>query len=86
MYYVEKYWNDFEGAEPSCSKEDILTLFSTHPNKINAALDEMKKVGGSVEGYIRDVLGVSDEARTELKRRYVDPAVSQTRGKMSILP
>ncbi len=74
MYYIEKEWAEFEGAEPACSQEDVLALFSAHPNKINAAFDEMQKVGGSVEGYIRDVLGVNESAQMELKRRYVEPA------------
>lgn len=73
MYYVEKEWADFDGpGDPVCTKDDIFTLFSVHPNKINAAFDEMETVGGSVDGYIRDVLGVSDDARAELKRRYVE--------------
>ena len=70
---VEKEWARHEGLEPACSKEDVVTLFSVHPAKINAALDEMEQVGGSVGDYLRDVLGVSDDARAELRRRYVEP-------------
>ena len=72
LYYVNKTWEDYGGPEPVCTKDDLLALFSSHPNKINAAFDEMEKVGGSVDGYIRNVLGVTDDARVELKRRYVE--------------
>jgi len=72
MFYVEKDWAAHEGPEPACTKDDIVTLFSVHPSKIHAAFDEMEQVGGSVDGYIRDVLGVTDDARTELKKRYVE--------------
>lgn len=74
MFYVEKEWNEFGEENHACTKEDVLALFSAHPNKINAAFDEMGKVGGSVDGYIRDVLGVTDGAREELRQRYVDRA------------
>jgi len=74
MNYVEKEWSACNGSdEPACTKDDIFTLFSVHPNKINAALDEMEKVGGSLDGYIRDVLGVDETALAELRRRYVEP-------------
>lgn len=72
MFYVEKEWAAHKEPNPACTKDDIFTLFSVHPRKINAAFDEMEQVGGSVDGYVRDALGVTDDARTELKRRYVE--------------
>ena len=72
MFYVEKEWATHKEPNPACTKDDIFTLFSVHPRKINAAFDEMEQVGGSVDGYVRDALGVTDDARTELKRRYVE--------------
>ena len=75
MYHVEKEWNARNGShEPGCTKDDIFALFSVNPKKINAALDEMEKVGGSVDGYIRNVLGVDNAAFAELRRRYVVPS------------
>ena len=71
MQYVEQSWIKFKGGDPACSKDDIFTLLSVHPSKIAAAFDEMEKLGGSVDGYISDVLGVTDSARIELKRRYL---------------
>ncbi|MFL2770836.1 MAG: tyrosine-protein phosphatase [Rhodospirillaceae bacterium] len=71
MQYVEQSWIKFKGGNPACSRGDIFTLFSAHPSKIAAAFDEMEKVGGSVDGYICDVLGVTDSARIELQRRYL---------------
>lgn len=72
QFYVDKEWADHDGPEPVCLKEDIFTLFSVHPAKINAAFDEMEKVCGSVAGYLRDALGLTDAMRTELQRRYIE--------------
>ena len=74
QFYVDKEWNKRGGERPHCSKEDIFTLFSVHPQKINAAFDEMNRIAESADGYLRDVLGLTNDALTELRQRYVDPA------------
>ncbi|MEQ8508921.1 MAG: tyrosine-protein phosphatase [Rhodospirillaceae bacterium] len=74
QFYVDKYWdahkNDF-ATEPTCSQADIHQLFSVQPVKIEAAFDEMKKISGSIDGYLSDRLGLKREARRALKQRYL---------------
>lgn len=72
-HYVDVEWLAFDGT-PACTKEDIFDLFSVHTAKINAAFDEMENVAGSVDTYIRDTLGVTDEMQRALKRHYLEPA------------
>lgn len=77
QYYVDLYWEahcSSHDTAPACTKDDVHVLFSAQPEKLSAAFDEMEKVAGSVDGYIRDMLGVTDDMRRELRQRYIDPA------------
>lgn len=77
QYYVDLYWEahcSSSDTAPACTKDDMHALFSSQPEKIAAAFDEMERVAGSVDGYICDVLGVTDQMRRELQRHYVEQA------------
>lgn len=77
QYYVDLYWEahlSSQGTSPACTKDDVHTLFSSQPEKIDAAFDEMNRMAGSVHAYIRDVLGVTDDLRRALRHHYVEPA------------
>jgi len=77
QYYIDLYWEAHiatHDTNPVCTKDDVHALFSSQPEKINAAFDEMEQVAGTVDTYIRDVLGVSDDMRCSLQRHYVEPA------------
>lgn len=77
QYYIDLYWEahcSSHDTAPAYTKDDVHALFSSQPEKINAAFDEMENVSGSVDGYIRDTLGVTDEMQRTLKHHYVEPA------------
>lgn len=77
QYYVDLYWDAHLASPnppPACTKDDVHALFSSQPEKIKAAFDEMENVAGSVDDYIRDTLRVTDEMRRDLKHHYVEPA------------
>lgn len=73
QFYVDKYWAEHleKGSSKSaCTPEDLHALFAVQPEKIDAAFDEMTKVCGSVDRYIKDILGVDEDALTTLRARY----------------
>lgn len=75
QYYVDLYWEahcSSHDTAPACTKDDMHALFSSQPEKINAAFDEMEKVAGSVDAYMRDTLGVTDDMQRALKHHYVE--------------
>lgn len=75
QFYVDQYWTahvSSHDSEPVCTVDDVHHLFSVQPGKIEAAFDEITIVGGSVDGYLSDVLDLSDASRQELRKRYVE--------------
>lgn len=77
QYYVDLYWEahlSSHNSTPACTKDDMHALFSSQPEKISAAFEEMEQVAGSVDAYIRDTLGVTDDMRGALQHHYVEPA------------
>lgn len=51
--------------------ESIQILNSADPRFLQAALDAVAKRYGSLDAYVRDVLGVADETRDLLRARYL---------------
>ncbi len=75
QFYVDKYWAAHisdHGTDPVCTQDEVHRLFSVQMEKIDAAFDEMERVAGSVDDYMRKTLGLTDQARAELLRRYVE--------------
>ncbi|MBT6961327.1 MAG: tyrosine-protein phosphatase [Rhodospirillaceae bacterium] len=75
QFYVDQYWNahvSSYGTDPVCTLQDVHQLFAVQPEKIEAAFDEMRIVGGSIDGYVRDILELSDIDRATLRQRYLE--------------
>jgi protein-tyrosine phosphatase len=54
--------------------EVILPLVAVEPDYLEAALDEMRKEFGSVEGYFATALGIDEAGQGTLRAALVDPA------------
>ena len=55
-------------------RDKFLPLFEARPEYLQTAFDQMARDFGSVEGYLRAGLGVTDDERTALRRLLLDGA------------
>lgn len=51
-------------------RKRLADLLSVKPEYMGAALDAMEERGGSIEGYLRDAMGLDDDKRARLRAWY----------------
>jgi protein-tyrosine phosphatase len=68
------------GAEDGAPTEEDLDaarrFFVLEPHYIDAALEEMHEMAGSLEGYVREILGLDSETIDDLRSLLLEPADS----------
>lgn len=55
-------------------REDYLPIFRSDPSSLEIAFDAMADRHGSVDGYLREVLGVGEAEQDALRGRLLEPA------------
>ena len=55
-------------VDPGAEPEAIRPLLSVRRDYLQAAFDAIEETHGSVDAYLRDALGVTDEKRERLRR------------------
>lgn len=56
---------------------DVKAVMGVEPRYLQAGLDAMRETHGSVDAYLRDGLGLTDERRARLKELLLEPASDQ---------
>lgn len=59
-------------AQTEAQKNVLNTLVSANPVIFEAALDSLDHRYGSLDNYLRDVLGITDSMKIILRKRYLD--------------
>ena len=62
-----------EASRLGLPREAMEVLWRVQPSFLQASFDEVQAHYGSLEGYLREGLGLRDQERTELRRRYAAP-------------
>jgi hypothetical protein len=53
-------------------QEELMNIWGVSPDWLHAGFAAMRAKAGSVEGYLRDEVGVDDAARDNLRRWYLE--------------
>lgn len=63
-----------DGALPDDFVIDMVTtLYTVQKGHLCSVFDTMKQLSGSVEAYLRDVLGISPDIRDQFRKLYLEP-------------
>jgi protein-tyrosine phosphatase len=73
QYLVDQGVAGTDAAIPNDVKHARLKkLFGVGMDRLDVALDAMRDKAGSVDGYLRDALGITDEKRAKLREWFVE--------------
>ena len=57
---------------PTMAPDAVRTLMSVHPQYLETGLSAIRERHGSIDAYVRDVLGVTPDLRRRLEERLID--------------